>query len=69
MDPDKKLKDDKKKTSDGNTDISDVFQSARIRCALRPCDEIDRFLSGNRYYLLLHLNILFLLVLDVIKKA
>jgi len=69
MDPDKKLSDDKKKTSDDNPDISDVFQSVGIRCAFCSGDEIDGILSGNRYHLLLHLNILFLLILVIIKKA
>jgi len=69
MDPDKKLSDNKKKTSDGNPDISDVFQSIGIRCSFCPGDEIDRILSGNGYHFLLHLNILFLLILVIIKKA
>lgn len=60
--------DKKKEDSDDLSDTSNIFQSAWFRCSLCASDELDKILSSNRYYLLLHLNILFLFVLDFFKK-
>lgn len=60
--------DKKKENSDDLPDIGNVFQSAWFRCSLRASDELDKILSNNRYYFLLHLNFLFLFVLDFFKK-
>jgi len=43
----------KDKCSDHCTYDRDVLQPAWVRCAFRPCDEVDRFLSNyGRYFLL-----------------
>lgn len=47
---------------------SHFFQSAWIRCFICSNDEIDKLISGNRHYFLLHLNPLFLFVLFLIKE-
>jgi hypothetical protein len=53
---------------DDSAHTSNIFQSAWIRRFICADDEMDRFLSGNRYYLLLRINPLFLLVLFLIKE-
>jgi hypothetical protein len=63
--------DNDEKTKENSDDLSDtgnLFQSSWLRCSLRLSDELDKILSDNRYYFLLHLNILFLFVLDYFKK-
>ena len=63
--------DNDEKTKENSDDLSDtgnIFQSTWLRCSIRTSDELDKILSSNRYYFLLHLNVLFLLVLDFFKK-
>jgi hypothetical protein len=48
--------------------IGNLFQSLGLRYAVRAGDEVDRFFSCNRHYLLLHFNFVFLLILFFIKK-
>ncbi len=68
MDTDKIKQDADEKTSDPDPDTGNLLQSSWIRCSFCAYNEIDRILSGNRYYFLLHFNILFLLILAIIKK-
>jgi hypothetical protein len=54
MDPDS-CEETHKKYEDINNrvDGGDVLQPAWVRCAFRPCDEVDRFLLDyGRYFLL-----------------
>jgi len=63
--------DNDEKTKENSDDLSDtgnLFQSSWLRCSLRLSDELDKILSDNRYYFLLHFNVLFLFILDYFKK-
>ena len=63
--------DNDEKTKENSDDLSDtgnLFQSPWLRCSLCLSDELDKILSDNRYYFLLHFNVLFLFVLDYFKK-
>ncbi len=45
-----------------------LLQSPRIRRSFCFSDDVDRIISSNGYHFLLHFNVLFLIVLDLIKK-
>jgi hypothetical protein len=68
MDRESTKKNAKKENSGFGADIGYVFQSFGIRCPFRFSDEMDGILSGNRYYILLHLNFIFLYLLDYVKE-
>ena len=57
----------KKEGSSADADPGDILQPARFRRSFRISDEMDRILSGNRYYILFHLNFLLLYILDYVK--
>jgi hypothetical protein len=45
-----------------------VLQPSRVRRSFCFSDDVDRIISSNGYHFLFHFNVLFLLVLDFIKK-
>lgn len=50
-------------------DVSNVFQSIRIRYTVQNCFGLDRFILENRYNFLFHFNsILFILFVLKFKK-
>ena len=49
--------------------LGNLLQSARIRCFVCSCDEIDRILLGYRYPFLLHLSPIFWIILLVGPKG
>lgn len=58
----------KKENSDDLPDTGNIFQSSWLRYSLCLSDELDKILSNNRYYFLLHFNVLFLFILDYFKR-
>jgi len=57
----------KKEDSSFDANIGYIFQSIGVRCSFRTCNELDRIISNNRYYILFHLNPIFLYLLDYVK--
>jgi hypothetical protein len=59
-----------KKTPEVNSiDSGNVLQPTRVRRAICSCDEMDRFISDNRHYFLLHVGILFWIILLFSKEG
>ncbi len=59
MDPDSSETYHKKyKNFNNSVDDSDVLQPAWVRCAFRPCNEVDRFLLDYGRYFLFPIGIL-----------
>ncbi len=48
---------DKKENSDNFSDSCDFFQSARIRCSVCTCDEVDRVLLAYGFNFLLPIGV------------
>lgn len=67
MDPDSKRNDKVRKNQNRVLSPSHVLQSAGLRRTLRFDDAVDWVLFGHRYYFLLHLNLLFPLLLSLLK--
>lgn len=50
------------KSSDHSTYDRNILQPAWVRCAFRPCDEVDRFLLVYRRYFLLPISVFLWLI-------
>lgn len=53
----------------GDVDDCDVLQSSGVRRSLCACDEVDRFVLGNRLRFLFHVSPLLWIVLLFLQKG
>jgi len=56
------------KSEPDHSDDRHILQPSRVRRSFCFSDELDGIFSRNGYHLLFHFNVLFLVVLDLIKK-
>jgi len=55
--------DSEKKSSNNKPHSSNILQSSWIRCCLRSCDKMDKFIRAHRYHFLWHIGLLFWIIL------
>jgi hypothetical protein len=55
--------DSEKQSSNNKSHFSNILQSPWVRCCIRSCDRMDRFVRDHRPNILWHIGLLFWIIL------